>query len=336
MIVTMAILTTMAMPPMLRTALARLPLGKDEKARLEREEFEQKGFVANLERLLLAVDESANAKFTAHIAGLLAGSRGLPITVLHVGTRAKSQEKRREDEESHETVVKNAAKAIAEIDEESTRDVDVTTRAREKKAGDAVVDEARKGFDLLLVGMDKVTGDGDGFDNKLRDLTAGFEGPLAIVVAKGSHLKPPETNDFKILVPVSGSGVSRRGAEIAVALARLSHTALRLVYVSTTRDKGARRGNASVSLLNEEAILKDTAALAARYDVDVTTSLRINTAPEEAILQEIRNSGADLVVMGVDRIQGDVLNFGGVAAAVLGKSKASVLLISNGEAKSNG
>jgi hypothetical protein len=40
--------------------------------------------------------------------------------------------------------------------------------------------------------------------------------------------------------------------------------------------------------------------------------------------------------MGVDRIQGDVLNFGGVAAAILGKSKASVLLISNGEAKSNG
>jgi Kef-type K+ transport system membrane component KefB/nucleotide-binding universal stress UspA family protein len=336
MIVTMAILTTMAMPPMLRAALARLPLGKDEKARLDREEFEQKGFVANLERLLLAVDESANAKFASHIAGLLAGSRGLLITVLHVGSRAKSQEKRRDDEESHETVVKNAAKAIAEIDEESTRDVDVTTRTRAKKAGDAVVDEARKGFDLLLVGMDKVIGDGDGLDGKVGDLTAGFEGPLAIVVAKGSHLEPPETNDFKILVPVSGSAVSRRGAEIAVALARLSNTALRLVYVSTTRDKGVRRGHASVSLLNEEAILKDTAALAARYDVDVTTSLRVNTAPEEAILQEIRNSGADLVVMGVDRIQGDVLNFGSVAAAVLGKSKASVLLISNGEAKSNG
>jgi Kef-type K+ transport system membrane component KefB/nucleotide-binding universal stress UspA family protein len=336
MIVTMAILTTMAMPPMLRAALSWLPLGKDEKVRLEREEFEQKGFVANLERLLLAVDESANAKFASHIAGLLAGSRGLPITVLHVGSRAKSQEKRREHEESHETVVRNAAKAIAEIDEESTGDVDVTTRAREKKAGDAVVDEARKGFDLLLVGIDKVTGAGDGFDEKVTDLTAGFEGPLAIVVAKGSHLEPPATNDFKILVPVSGSGVSRRGAEIAVALARLSHTPLRLVYVSTTRDKGARRSSASVSLLNEEAILKDTAALAARYDVDVTTSLRVNTAPEEAILQEIRSSGADLVVMGVDRIQGDVLNFGSVAAAVLGKSKASVLLISNGEANSNG
>lgn len=332
MIVTMAILTTMAMPPMLRAALARLPLGKDEKARLEREEFEQKGFVANLERLLLAVDESANAKFASHLSGLLAGTRGLPITVLHVGSRAKSQEKKRGDEESHEAVVRNAAKAIAEIDEESTRDVDVTTRSRDKKAGDAVVDEARKGFDLLVIGMDKVLGNKDDFDKKIEEMTAGFEGPLAIVVAKGRHLKPPPAANLKILVPVSGSGVSRRGAEIAVALARKSLMPLRVVYVSTTRDKGVRRGAASVSLLKEEAILKDTAALAARYEVDVTTSLRASAAPEEAILQEIRDSGADLVVMGVDRIHGDSLDFGSAAAAVIAKSKVSVLLVSNGKA----
>jgi K+:H+ antiporter len=332
MIVTMAILTTIAMPPMLRAALSRLPLGKDEKARLEREEFEQKGFVANLERLLVAVDESANAKFASHISGMLAGTRGLPVTVLHVGAHAKSQEKKRGEDASHEAVVKNAAKAIAEIDKDSAGDVDVTTRARENKAGEAIVDEARKGFDLLVVGLDKVIGAKSGFDRKIEDVTVGFEAPLAIVVAKANHLKPPLTNDFKILVPVSGSGVSRRGAEIAVALARSSLAPLRLVYVSTTRDKGVRRNGASMSLLSAEAILKDVAALAARYDVDITSSVRANAAPEDAILQEINASGADLVIMGVDRIHGETLNFGGVADAVLRKSKVSVLLVSNGEA----
>jgi hypothetical protein len=82
MIVAMAITTTMAMPPMLRWALARVPLGKDEKERLEREEIEAKGFVPNLERLLLAVDHSPNGKFASRLAGLLAGQRGIPITVL--------------------------------------------------------------------------------------------------------------------------------------------------------------------------------------------------------------------------------------------------------------
>ena len=39
MIVAMAVLTTMAMPPTLRWALSRIPMRKEEKQRLDREEF---------------------------------------------------------------------------------------------------------------------------------------------------------------------------------------------------------------------------------------------------------------------------------------------------------
>jgi len=106
---------------------------------------------------------------------------------------------------------------------------------------------------------------------------------------------------------------------------------LRVVYVSTTRDKGARRGRPSMSLGREEAILKDAVAVAARYNVDARTSLRAHAAPEQAILQEIRASNADLVVLGVDRIAGEKLDFGGVAQTVLTKSNASVLLVADGE-----
>ena len=155
---------------------------------------------------------------------------------------------------------------------------------------------------------------------------------MAIAVARGPHLKQPAASDLRILVPVSGSAVSRRGAEIAIALAHVSPNPLRVIYVSTTRDKGARRDSASISLGREEAILKDTAAAAARYNVDVSTVLRAHVAPEQAILQEIRSSKADLVVLGVDRIAGEKLDFGSVAHAVLSKSDASVLLIADGDA----
>jgi hypothetical protein len=64
---------------------------------------------------------------------------------------------------------------------------------------------------------------------------------------------------------------------VAVALARSSSHPLRVIYVTTTRDKGRRRRNVSVSLFEEEAILKETIALAARYDVEVITTLRTNT-----------------------------------------------------------
>ncbi|MGX1320345.1 Kef-type K+ transport system membrane component KefB/nucleotide-binding universal stress UspA family protein [Bradyrhizobium sp. USDA 377] len=330
MIVTMAIVTTIAMPPMLRAALAKLPMSKEEKERLEREEFERRGFIANLERPLLAVDESVNATFAAHVAGLIAGMRGLPITVLHVGKRATEQEKSRDEEESHEAVVKRAAETVASDPE--VGNVDVTTRIRRSDLGEAVGEEAKKGFDLLVVGIDKVVATKDRFDRKIEDIAAEFEGPLAIVLAKGSHLKQPVPDGLNILVPVSGSAVSKRGAEVAVALAQAGSGSLRVIYVATTRDKGAQRG-VSRGLSQETGILKDASDLAARYDVDITTTLRVNRSPEAAILREIDTTDVDLVVIGVDRIQADHLSFGGVADAVLRQSKVSVLLVSSGEAR---
>jgi len=330
MIITMAVLTTMAMPPMLRAALARLPLNKEEKERLEREEFEQNGFVANLERLLLAADESLNARFASHIAGLLAGWRGLPITVLHVDPEAQRRDKKG-DEESLEVVVKNAAKSIAEADDDSPGNIEITTRVPRETPAEAIEDEAKKGFDLLVVGMDKTLDAKGGFNRKIEDIGARFRSPMAIAVARGPHLKRPATPGLRILVPVSGSAVSRRGAEVAIALAHVSPDPLRVIYVSTTRDKGSRRGSASISLGREEAILRDTAAAAARYNVDVRTVLRAHIAPEQAILQEIRSSNTDLVVLGVDRIPGEKLDFGSVAHAVLSRSSASVLLIADGD-----
>jgi hypothetical protein len=71
------------MPPMLRWALARLPISPEEAARLEREEFEAKGFVSNIERLLVAVDASPSGQFTSRLVGLLAGARRIATTVIH-------------------------------------------------------------------------------------------------------------------------------------------------------------------------------------------------------------------------------------------------------------
>ncbi|TIX38725.1 MAG: cation:proton antiporter, partial [Mesorhizobium sp.] len=53
MIVTMAVITTLAMPPMLRWALGRLPVGHDEQQRVEREALDEYGFISRLERLLV-------------------------------------------------------------------------------------------------------------------------------------------------------------------------------------------------------------------------------------------------------------------------------------------
>ncbi len=94
MIVTMAMLTTLAMPPMLRTALSGLPLGKEEETRIKRETMDEKGFLPRLERLLLAVDESMGGRTAARLAGLLAGAQGMPVTIPETGPGAGEKRKR--------------------------------------------------------------------------------------------------------------------------------------------------------------------------------------------------------------------------------------------------
>jgi len=113
MIVAMAVITTTAMPPTLRWALARLPMRKEEKQRLEREEMEEKGFVPNLERLLIAVDDSPNGKFASRVAGMLAGTHGMPTTVLHITDAAKIEDKKSADKgsEAKETLKPGNGKA---------------------------------------------------------------------------------------------------------------------------------------------------------------------------------------------------------------------------------
>src|SRR5260370_22168543 len=111
MIVAMAVVTRMAMPPMLRWALAHLPFAPQEVSRLESEAIEARGFVTSMERLLAAGDESATGSFASRLVGLLAGAGSLPITVLHVGA-AKAGD--RERSSSRTAKIGSVGKAAAE------------------------------------------------------------------------------------------------------------------------------------------------------------------------------------------------------------------------------
>ena len=266
MIVAMAVVTTMAMPPTLRWAFSRLPLRCDERVRLEREAFEATGFVTNIERLLVAVDDSANGKLALHLAGMLARSRGIPMTVLHLG--------RRELVQGIETTparrVEAAVSGVNETDETEVRKararrLDVALHVASLAPEAAVTKEARKGYDLLMIGVERTTAAHGGFHEQIARMAAGFEGPLAVAVARGSHLQEPPERRLNILVPVRGNKVSRRGAEVALALARAGTSAVTALYVMGAVGLGAaqrRLRRPTMSRRHEEAILKDIVELA--------------------------------------------------------------------------
>src|ERR1700680_3001285 len=328
-IVAMAVVTTTAMPPTLRWALGRLPLGEEERRRLEREEFEAKGFVSNMERLLIAVDESANGKFASRLAGLIAASKGLPTTVVHAqpadGSAAKQS-----GHVSGEHAIQVAAQAarVMETEQESgaPAKVSVSTRTGDAPAEETVASEARKGYDLLIIGIENVARKAE-FHEDVNRIAAEFEGPLAIVAARGAHLERPLQSALNILVPVTGTEASRRAAEIGIAVAQAPGATVTALYVSTGRSKRAARTlrNALRSRRQHEAIPRHVVEMADRYNLDIRTDVKVDIAADDAILRQATANRNTVIVMGVNRRPGDTLFFGNVTAAILEKRRGAVL-----------
>jgi len=329
MIVAMAVVTTMAMPPMLRWALSRVPLRKAEKKRLEREAMEAKGFVPNLERLLLAVDDSPNGQFTSHIAGLVAGSRGMPITVLPLnGDKQKPSENKNEaksDVVIDEIIRKAAAGGPTRSKGDQHTSVEVTVRPmQEPTHEEAITIEAKKGYDLLFIGLEKMKTPSGAFNSRIDEIAAAFEGPMATVMAQGKQLKEPTSKTLGVLLPITGTDVSRRAADIAFSLGKgASITAL---YVE---QKGwAKAGSGRLSRGQARTILNDIAEMASRYNAKIETRRVSDVRPANAILNEAKAGAHDLIVMGVSRRPGERLYFGDTPTAVLAKSPCSLLFLS--------
>jgi len=373
MIVAMAVLTTMAMPPTLRWALSRIPMRKEEKQRLEREELEEKGFVANLERLLIAVDDSPNGKFASRVAGMLAGTHGMPTTVLHIpdpgkiedtmpdnpdgpaavvpdapdkkaeqkpeakqenvrknGKGGKKEEKEKEEKagEIGEAVQQAAAQIKSKQKKEDKVDtpIEITTVVHEQPSPALIAEEAEKGYDIFIIGLEETSRKRHEFGNGATNLAKGFDGPL-IVSAVRDDLQEKPDGKLSILVPVNGTEVSRRGAEVAITMARATKAQVTVLYVAvrTATRRGIRRGIRSRR--HEEAILKDIVAIADGYNMSIRTAVVAERAADEAILGEIDRRNHNLVVMGVARRPSDKLFFGDTTATLLEKSERSLLFV---------
>jgi len=325
LIVTMAMITTMIMPPTLRWTLNRVPLSAAEKARLEKEEVESRGFVPQLERLLVAVDDSMNGAFAARLAGLIAATRGMPVTVLQEDIETSTRRA--------EHVLKGAAAAgrpsARASSEARPPAVDVTTRSQQALSAEAVALEADRGYDLLMIGRDPVRGGDGGFDEEVSRTAAAFEGPIAVALALGTHAQDASCANLNILSPVTGSEVSRHGAEVAVALARATRRPLTVLYVGASAKRTQPLAILGAQRREQEAVLKDIVKIADQYGVRVRTAVTAHSSPGQAIIDHANRGKHNLIVMGVSRRPGATLSFGEVAATVLQNTERSVLFVAS-------
>ena len=330
MIVAMAVVTTMAMPPTLRWMLARVPLRDDEAKRLDKEEAEEQDSVPKMERALVFLDDSANGRQAAALAGMFAANRQILVTVMQRTAQTNGDflsttgRQLVTDAASLGTIQRNSLSADGVKPTPQLR-LDDLVQTKTADTDDAVENEITKGYSIIFVGIEQpISETAQRFDGLLQRLVETFDGPIAIAL-NATPLSAQSNASLDILVPTGGTPDARLATEVALTLAKASGGSLTALHVFDPRDDSdLLRGR---SRRQGMSILVDARRLGKRSGVPVKAVTVTNSSPEGAIRRVTRSGGFGLVVIGTSLRQGGTTFLGPRSAALVRALRSQVLLI---------
>ena len=194
-------------------------------------------------------------------------------------------------------------------------------QVRAQDVAAAVVEEARRDYDLLFLGAARERT----LDDPLA-LEIVRRAPLPVVIVRGGGIvesldSEPRgsengANDVlmpfrRLLVPVDGSIFSRYAAELALAYAGAAGARVRVLHVLAK----TRLGEGSIPVTDrrdhhdarralveqaEQQIRRDLEPLAAAYQANFSIRVLSSGAPREIIIGESRSGDYDLLVLGTE------------------------------------
>lgn len=327
MIVAMAVITTMAMPPTLRAMLARVPMRDDEAKRLEAEEAEETQLLPRMERALVLLDDSANGRMAARIAGLFAARQQVLATVIEPAGEAAERPGHQAVADAVVSANERIAGAAAARDpaREPAIALDDMLKIKEDTGRDAIAAEVVKGYSIVIAGLaSPISPAGNRFDDRLGALDGHFDGPLAIALNGNAAIAEPGS-PLSILVPTGGSTEALLAIEIALALAHASGGSITALHVvDPQEDADVLRGRAR---RHGASILVDARRLARRCGVPMQGIFATHEKPEIVIQRTARRGRHDLVVIGTSLRQGGRRFLGARSTGLVANLRCPVLIV---------
>lgn len=327
MIVAMAVVTTMAMPPTLRWMMARVPLREEEARRLDKEEAEESEALPRMERALVYVDDSANGRLAAALAGKFAARQGVLTTVLEPPAKDEDGNKGRDRlAAAFQAVVGNMPEPAGEPPLAlAIPPLEQLLQARTADTEDALAKEVTKGYSIAFVGIARPTASSAArFEEPLHGLATAFDGPIGIVI-NGGRFQLSLDAPIDILVPTDGGPDARLATEIALALAGASRGTLSVLHVFDPRDDTAMlRGRARRLGMS---VLVAARRLGRRSGVPVKGVTAMHSQPESEIGRIARSGRYDLVVLGTALRRGEAKFPGPRTLAMIQSLGVPMLLI---------
>jgi nucleotide-binding universal stress UspA family protein len=303
----------------------------EERDRLEQEEFEEKSFLSRFERILVAVDKSPSGSLAGRISAHFAALRKMPVTVLSVEQPSQQASDRTDVSkpktgEIAEEIKSNAERTAAGVSKDDAKDGDVhvTTTSMDGDLEALLAEGAKKGHDMLFVGVEPTAAPEGGFDKQISLMTNAFTGTTAIASQRGAM--PDDDSALRILVPISGTERSTRAAEFALVIAKATGAKIAVIYIREPQQVSVAPRVSDISNAHVAAF-KRIDEIASYSDVAVEKIIQESGSPELSILRHARKGRFNLIILGVSRRAGERLSYGSIADTLLETADRSFVLV---------
>jgi Kef-type K+ transport system membrane component KefB/nucleotide-binding universal stress UspA family protein len=321
-IVLMAVTTSLMAPAALRFVLKRVNPTEEEQLRLEREALTRDNIVANVHRVLLPVrvrpDSSPIHLAESRILERIGLGSQLSLTLFNVSKKG--------EESNTSEYLNRIARTFA--NHTVTKKVVIG-----ENASDLILDEANRGYDLMVLGAPQKAQDTRVLFNPLTDYLARLAPCPSLII----HA-PQIDDDWKpqrILVPTNGSTAAKRAAEVGFALAGTDpDSQVSILQVVDGEESPYTIGRSVIvdrQLDISNQIVGELQTIGNSFGVATTAQVEVATKPAEAIVQIAEAETTDLIILGVSvRAGSDRLYMGPLVEHILDTAPCPVMVVNAG------
>lgn len=295
-IVVMAIATSIMAPFALRAVLKRVTMGEDEEKRLIKEELESKSLVADIHRVLLPIRAKYAKEKTrkeiqsieSQILELIGQDSDLSLTLL--------------------TVIKDPGevgkceKYLKELSEYFNLDELIMKVVVSDKSGDAIIEEANKDYDLMVLGATEKTGDANHLFSPIVDFLTRVSPCPTLIVQVGVITE--SWSPDRIMVPTNGSQAARNAAELAFFIAK-SDKDKEVLALNVMMDELRPVYNSKENFVQNKNLfanetVNELKKLGEAFDVNTEALVVKGQSPEKMISEIAESNNIDLIIVGTN------------------------------------
>ncbi len=299
-IVVMAMVTSLMAPSLLKWTVGKIKMGDEEKERLKKEEFQAKSMVANIHRVLLPIRPRLNEygksqsasrhELAGEILCSMAKHSQISVTLMMVTSE--------NNVEQYKPLLSEIGKTFKNIETE-------IKIVKSTETTSAILDEAKKGYDLILLGAtEKDLNRPQLFNPVIDEIVRHAPCPTAVLQVKSvkTNWKPNQ-----ILIPSNGSKAAKNATELALYITN-SDTNHEVKVLNIIENDEGRLGipvQISTTEINHrddlrKSIMEENKMIGESLKINISAKIIESSSVEKGIVEFAKENHSDLIILGTN------------------------------------